>query len=141
MNPNIPICRYELNGICNDTSCQSQHFKPLGLSGASNQDLKACVTPLFSSNLLQVLPLFTYTERAQADTGLLTLADEKILVDLGALPDRSDITAFDASAYTDGLRKLIQDIRSRKVKDVNEVASEITAYRRKFLGDFRILSL
>ena len=78
---------------------------------------------------------------AQADTGSLTTADEKILVELGKLPQRSDLTTFDTSAYNDGLRDLIQDIRSRKVKDLNKVASEITAYRRQFLGDFRILSL
>ncbi len=32
----IPICRYELDGVCNDASCESQHFKTIGLSGALN---------------------------------------------------------------------------------------------------------
>ncbi|KAL6718859.1 hypothetical protein ACLMJK_003093 [Lecanora helva] len=104
-NPDVPMCRYELDGVCNDSSCESQHFKSIGLIGITG------------------------------------VADEKILVDLGTLPKRSDVTALDATAYTDGLRKLIQDIRNRRVRDVNEVASEITAYRRQFLGEFRILSL
>ncbi len=36
INPELPMCRYELDGVCNDASCQSQHFKSLGLSGALN---------------------------------------------------------------------------------------------------------
>ena len=34
INPDIPLCRYELNGVCNDDSCQSQHLRSIGLSGA-----------------------------------------------------------------------------------------------------------
>ena len=46
-----PICRYELDGICNDASCQSQHFKTIGLSGALNWNSKACVFPTPLSSL------------------------------------------------------------------------------------------
>lgn len=35
INPEIPLCRYELDGVCNDDSCQSQHLRNIGLSGAS----------------------------------------------------------------------------------------------------------
>ena len=35
INPDKPICRYEAaGGRCNDESCDSQHFRSLGLSGA-----------------------------------------------------------------------------------------------------------
>ena len=35
INPNKPICRWELaGGTCNDDSCDSQHFRSMGLSGA-----------------------------------------------------------------------------------------------------------
>lgn len=35
INPNQEICRYELaGGICNDNSCEFQHFKTMGLAGA-----------------------------------------------------------------------------------------------------------
>jgi hypothetical protein len=72
----------------------------------------------------------------QLTQGVFTVIDEKILVDLGTLPRDAD-----ANAYTDGLKLLVQDIRSRKIKDVNKVASEITAYRRRFLGETQIISM
>lgn len=34
INPENPICRYELGGVCNDASCTSQHFRSMGLRGA-----------------------------------------------------------------------------------------------------------
>ena len=34
INPDIPLCRYELDGVCNDDSCQNQHLRSVGLSGA-----------------------------------------------------------------------------------------------------------
>ncbi len=34
INPEIPLCRYELDGVCNDDSCQNQHLRSVGLSGA-----------------------------------------------------------------------------------------------------------
>ena len=35
IKPDVPICRYEATGgICNDSSCDSQHFRSMGLSGA-----------------------------------------------------------------------------------------------------------
>ena len=38
INPEIPLCRYELDGVCNDDSCQSQHLRSIGLSGALIED-------------------------------------------------------------------------------------------------------
>ena len=36
IDPHIPICQYEAaGGRCNDASCDSQHFRNMGLSGAS----------------------------------------------------------------------------------------------------------
>ncbi len=33
-----PVCRYELaGGVCNDDSCDGQHFRNMGLSGASQR--------------------------------------------------------------------------------------------------------
>lgn len=89
INPNIPLCRYELDGVCNDDSCQRQHLRSVGLS------------------------------------------DDKILVDLGAKPDDGS----SPDEFGNGLREVIHDIRSRKIKDFNVVAGEITAFRAKFLGD------
>lgn len=89
INPEIPLCRYELDGVCNDDSCQSQHLRSIGLS------------------------------------------DDKILVDLGAKPDDGS----SPNDFGNGLREIIHDIRSRKIRDFNIVAGEITAYRAKFLGD------
>ncbi|KAK4697932.1 hypothetical protein P7C71_g224, partial [Lecanoromycetidae sp. Uapishka_2] len=91
IDPETPVCQYELGGICNDDSCKSQHLKSMGLS------------------------------------------DEKILVDLGSAPD--GLSREEAEAFTNSLRELIQDIRSRRIKDVNVVAREITAHRATFLGD------
>ena len=65
----------------------------------------------------------------QADQDLITFADDKILVDLGAKPDGS------SPEFGNGLREIIHNIRSRKIRDFNIVAGEITAYRAKFLGD------
>ena len=67
----------------------------------------------------------------QADLGSMTLADDKILVDLGAKPDDGS----SADEFGNGLREIIHDIRARKIRDFNIVAGEITAYRAKFLGD------
>ncbi|KAL2043997.1 hypothetical protein N7G274_003518 [Stereocaulon virgatum] len=91
IDPDIPICRYELGGVCNDDSCKNQHLRGIGLN------------------------------------------DDKILMSLGARPE--GLSEQDEEKFTDGLKKIIQDIRSRKVTDFNVVAAEITAYRAKFLGD------
>ena len=71
----------------------------------------------------------TSSRSPQANQGFISLADDKILVDLGAKPDGS------SPEFGNGLRKIIHDIRSRKIRDFNIVAGEITAYRAKFLGD------
>jgi hypothetical protein len=52
---------------------------------------------------------------------------------LGARPE--GLSEQEEEVFTDGLKKVIQDIRSRKVTDFNVVAAEITAYRANFLGD------
>lgn len=56
-----------------------------------------------------------------------------ILVQMGAIPD--GLNHEEADAYAAGLRQIIQEIRGRKVTDFNIVASEIAAYRAKFLSE------
>ena len=88
---------------------------------------------LFCASSSSVSPV---PQGLQADLRCTTSTDDKILVDLGAKPDNGaspDNSGNDE--FGDGLRKVIHDIRSRKIRDFNIVAGEITAYRAKFLGD------
>ena len=76
----------------------------------------------------------------RADTGSLTITDDMVLVQMGSVHEGA--TPAEKDAYVAGLKRIIQDMRGRKVKDFNVVASEITAYRRRFLGDAsRVLTL
>ncbi|CAI7658384.1 unnamed protein product [Penicillium bialowiezense] len=71
---------------------------------------------------------------------LLTLTDDKILIQMGSA--REGQTEEEKEAYLAGLKEIINDLRRDKVKDFNTVASEIAAYRRRFLQDpSRVLSL
>ena len=65
--------------------------------------------------------------------GLLISTDNMILVQMGAIPEGLDQS--DGDAYANGLRQVIQEIRSKNVKDFNVVAAEITNYRSKFLAE------
>ena len=56
-----------------------------------------------------------------------------ILVHMGSIPE--GLSEEQRSAFVVGLRQTIQEIRVRKVKDFKTVASEIAAYRARFLGD------
>ncbi|KAJ5048397.1 hypothetical protein NUH16_006895 [Penicillium rubens] len=70
----------------------------------------------------------------------LTLTDDNILVQMGA-PQEGQ-TEEEKHKYVAGLKEIINDLRRDKVKDFNTVASEIAAYRRRFLQDpSRVLSL
>ena len=93
----------------------------------------ACISPLLCDGfLLSIMSIcFTSPKRSQANPGFVTRADDKILVDLGAKPDDGS----SADEFGNGLREIIHDIRSRKIRDFNIVAGEITAYRTKFLRD------
>ncbi|KAL8806347.1 MAG: hypothetical protein Q9182_001377 [Xanthomendoza sp. 2 TL-2023] len=65
---------------------------------------------------------------------------DMILVQMGDIPE--GLSEAQRSAFVVGLRQVIQEIRGRKVKDFKTVASEIAAYRARFLGDSsRILPL
>ena len=70
---------------------------------------------------------------SSADIGYLTVTDDKILVQLTSFQEGS--TAEDKDAYVNGLKQTIHQMRGRKVTDFHTVASEIAAYRTKFLGD------
>ncbi|KAL8716331.1 MAG: hypothetical protein Q9220_000236 [cf. Caloplaca sp. 1 TL-2023] len=70
----------------------------------------------------------------------MNLSDDMILVQMGAIPQ--GLSEEQRNAFVVGLRQIIQEIRGRKVKDFKTVASEIAAYRARFLGDsFKILPL
>ncbi|KAJ5176655.1 uncharacterized protein N7482_002532 [Penicillium canariense] len=93
------LCPYELaGGVCNDRSCEFQHFRDMNLS------------------------------------------DDKILIQMGAA--REGQTEEEKETYITGLKKIINEMRRDKVKDFSTVASEIAAYRRRFLQDpSRVLPL
>ncbi|OQD65645.1 hypothetical protein PENPOL_c005G01069 [Penicillium polonicum] len=70
----------------------------------------------------------------------LTSTDDKILVQMGSV--REGQTEEEKETYLAGLKEIINDLRRDKVKDFDTVASEIAAYRRRFLQDpSRVLSL
>lgn len=55
---------------------------------------------------------------------------------------REGKTPEEKDHYIAGLKQIINDMRRDKVKDFNTVATEIAAYRRRFLQDpSRILPL
>ncbi|KAL4896094.1 hypothetical protein BDV59DRAFT_172063 [Aspergillus ambiguus] len=93
------LCPYEsAGGVCNDKSCEFQHFRDM------------------------------------------TLSDDKILVQMGSL--REGNTPEEKDSYVAGLKEMVNDLRRDKVKDFNTVATEIAAYRRRYLQDpSRILPL
>ncbi|EAW12754.1 uncharacterized protein ACLA_011810 [Aspergillus clavatus NRRL 1] len=70
----------------------------------------------------------------------MTLSDDKILVQMGSL--REGKTPEEKDQYIAGLKQIINEMRRDKVKDFNTVATEIAAYRRRFLQDpSRVLPL
>ncbi|KAI9045316.1 uncharacterized protein KD926_008742 [Aspergillus affinis] len=105
IDPMKYLCPFEAaGGVCNDRSCEFQHFRDMTLSE------------------------------------LLTRTDDKILVQMGSL--REGKTPEEKDQYIAGLKQIINDMRRDKVKDFNTVATEIAAYRRRFLQDpSRILPL
>lgn len=71
---------------------------------------------------------------------LILPTDDKILVQMGSL--REGKTPEEKDQYITGLKQIINDMRRDKVKDFNTVATEIAAYRRRFLQDpSRVLPL
>lgn len=73
-------------------------------------------------------------------TVLLTLTDDKILIQMGSV--REGQTDEEKTTYLAGLKEIINEMRRDKVKEFSTVASEIAAYRRRFLQDpSRVLSL
>ncbi|KAB8258366.1 hypothetical protein BDV32DRAFT_125992 [Aspergillus pseudonomiae] len=99
IDPMVYLCPFEAaGGVCNDRSCEFQHFRDMNLS------------------------------------------DDKILVQMGSL--REGKTPEEKDNYIAGLKNIINDMRRDKVKDFNTVATEIAAYRRRFLQDpSRVLPL
>ncbi len=69
--------------------------------------------------------------RSLADFRLLT-ADDAILVELG---NSAGYSEEDKPRFVAGLRTVLQGLRAKKTKDFHVIASEIAAYRARFLGD------
>ncbi|KAG4034266.1 hypothetical protein MFRU_003g02370 [Monilinia fructicola] len=92
------LCRYELmGGICNDNTCEFQHFREMGLP------------------------------------------DDAILTVLGS-PD--EFAGEQRERFIEGLKSLLSDLRLKKIKDFDAIASKIVAHRAEFLGDpSKVLSL
>jgi hypothetical protein len=70
--------------------------------------------------------------RPLADT-TANLIDDMVLVHLGSVNEGHD--AEEKAQYTEGLKQIIQNMRTQKVKDFSTVASQITGYRSRFLKD------
>jgi hypothetical protein len=66
------------------------------------------------------------------------LPDDAVLTALGS-PDEYD--GERKAKFVAGLREVLQDLRSKKIKDFDIIASEIAAFRSKFLGDNKVLLL
>ncbi|KAJ5723858.1 hypothetical protein N7488_001893 [Penicillium malachiteum] len=70
----------------------------------------------------------------------ITLSDDKVLIEMGSV--REGQTEEEKETYLAGLKEIINEMRRDKVKDFSTVASEIVAYRRRFLQDpSRVLPL
>lgn len=96
---------------------------------------------LIPPSILRILSsLQLYCFVPMLTTVLLTLADDKILIQMGSV--REGDTEQEREAYIAGLKEIINEMRREKVKDFGSVASEIAAYRRRFLQDpSRVLPL
>jgi hypothetical protein len=75
--------------------------------------------------------IFSCPFRSLADFRLLTI-DDAILVELG---NSAGYSEEDKPRFVAGLRTVLQGLRVKKTKDFHVIASEIAAYRARFLGD------
>ncbi|KAI9801054.1 MAG: hypothetical protein M1833_002922 [Piccolia ochrophora] len=92
IDPNKELCRYEASGgVCNDDSCEFQHFRDMKIS------------------------------------------DDMILVQIGNVKINGSLE--EKKSFTSGLKQTLHDLRTRKVKDFDVVASVISSYRNQFLQD------
>ncbi|KAL8923973.1 MAG: hypothetical protein Q9172_002900 [Xanthocarpia lactea] len=133
--PPEPVASVDLAPLTSDAAAalSDSSFSPLD----ANHTLRANSA---SSDPLPASIDQTPSEReasAQIESEQLTqasnVADDMILVQMGAIPE--GLSEEQRSAFVVGLRQTIQEIRVRKVKDFKIVASEIAAYRARFLGD------
>lgn len=69
---------------------------------------------------------------ALVQTDFLTIIDDQILLQLGA---DTSLGEAERKEFITGLRKLLTDFRSRKVKDFKTISEGIVAYRAEFHGD------
>jgi len=64
--------------------------------------------------------------------GLYKSQHDAVLTALGS-PD--EFTGEQREKFCEGLRQVLMDLRVRKIRDFDIIASEIVAHRSKFLGD------
>lgn len=115
--PDTFLCPFETaGGACNDQTCPYQHFRSMSLTGAWCIQSKeaACFRVL------------------AANQQTLTL-DDSLLMDFGMA--NPGTTLDRRSKWTEGLKRLLRNLRERKIGDAEVVAAEIAAYRRRFLND------
>ncbi|KAF3395975.1 Protein red1 [Penicillium rolfsii] len=150
IDPMKYLCPYELaGGVCNDRSCEFQHFRDMNLSASSPEwRLDRLSDRIISFSTPNIHPfdappfhlLFPFCPVRLLTAVLLTLTEDKILIQLGSV--REGNTEEEKETYLAGLKEIINEMRRDKVKDFNTVASEIVAYRRRFLQDpSRVLPL
>jgi len=70
----------------------------------------------------------------------MDLSDDNILIQMGSV--REGQTQEEQNSFFEGLKNMINDMQRDQVKDFESVATEIAAYRRRYLQDAsRVLSL
>jgi hypothetical protein len=62
-----------------------------------------------------------------------------ILVQMGTKSANPGRTNEDAARYNDGLKKIVQDLRSQNIKDAETIAGRIAQFRRDFVNDPTVL--
>lgn len=60
------------------------------------------------------------------------IADDEIL---GSLGTPEEFPADQRQKFREGLKAVLTDLRSRKVRDFDTIGAEVVAHRRRFLGD------
>ena len=134
IDPMKPLCRFEaVGGICNDQSCDGQHFRDMEISGAYRSDMVHLGLLCLNVRRL-LLELVSGGRWSIADSVYpANAADEIILFQLSSVTD--DRSPGENAKFMSGLRHTLQELRSNKQTDFSTVAAAISAYRSTFLQD------
>lgn len=120
------LCRYELmGGTCNDDTCEFQHFREMGLPGAS---------------VVPAIIIWAHPWVSLSSPWLTFLLTDDVLLQKLGSPD--EFGGEQRNKFIEGLKAVLSGLRARKINDFDTLASEIVAHRAKFLGDSsKVLSL